>query len=120
LLDYQGDDGMWRQVVDYEPSWAESSATAMFAYAMIVGVQGELLPQEPYRYAIDRAWAALTARVDADGNLAAVCIGTGKDSDLAYYLARPTVAGDFHGQAPLLWLATALLDQPLGTRVHAD
>jgi rhamnogalacturonyl hydrolase YesR len=29
--------------------------------------------------------------------------------DLEYYLSRPRVAGDFHGQAPVLWLATGLL-----------
>jgi rhamnogalacturonyl hydrolase YesR len=120
LRDYQAESGMWRQVVDHEPSWAESSATAMFAYAMIVGIQSELLAEEPYQHAVDRAWAALAARVDAAGNLDAVCIGTGKNNDLAYYLARPTVAGDFHGQAPLLWLATALLDQRLGARVQAE
>ena len=120
LLRYQADSGMWRQVIDLEPSWAESSATAMFAYAMIVGVQNDLLPADPYQGAVDRAWAALLTRVDANGNLDAVCIGTGKSNDPAYYLARPTVAGDLHGQAPLLWLAIALLDSPLDASVHAE
>ena len=28
----------------------------------------------------------------------------------AYYLARPRVAGDFHGQAPVLWLAVQRIE----------
>ena len=38
-----------------------------------------------------------------------VCVGTGKKNDLQYYLNRPRVVGDTHGQAPMLWSATALL-----------
>lgn len=111
LLRFQSGEGMWRQVIDYEPSWVESSATAMFAFAMLVGIQKGLLPHEHYQEAVDRAWTALAQRVDSSGNLADVCIGTGKLNDLDYYLARPTVSGDYHGQAPMLWLATALLNR---------
>ena len=38
-----------------------------------------------------------------------VCEGTGKQNNLAYYLARKRRTGDFHGQAPVLWAATALM-----------
>jgi len=109
LLAYQGDDGMWRQVVDHEPAWAESSGTAMFAYAMAVGISNGLLSESEYRDAVERAWHGLSAYIDEDGNVGEVCIGTGKQNDLQYYLDRPRVNGDFHGQAPVLWLATALL-----------
>lgn len=40
---------------------------------------------------------------------AEVCIGTGKKNSRQYYLDRPRIAGDFHGQAPILWCAYALL-----------
>ncbi len=109
LLDYQGENGLWKQVVDNEKSWDESSASSMFAYAMLLGVQHDLLSSAPYQAAVDKAWAALTALIDPAGNVREVCIGTGKKNDLDYYLARPRVAGDFHGQAPVLWLAAELL-----------
>lgn len=109
LLKFQAENGMWRQVIDYEPSWTESSATAMFAYAMLLGIQRDLLPPDPYRAAVDRAWTALAGLIDAEGNVQDVCVGTGKKNDVDFYLARPRVAGDFHGQAPVLWLATLLL-----------
>jgi unsaturated rhamnogalacturonyl hydrolase len=111
LLTYQADSGMWRQVIDHEPAWQESSGTAMIAWAMQVGIGHGLLERERYRPAVERAWMALAGLVDAAGNLRGVCVGTGKQDDLGYYLARPRVAGDFHGQAPLLWLATSLLEE---------
>lgn len=109
LLGFQTENGLWRQVIDYEDSWEESSGSAMIAWAMLLGVQHGMLTAEPYRVAVDKAWKALTVLIDADGNVSEVCIGTGKKNDLEYYLARPRVAGDFHGQAPVLWLAAGLL-----------
>jgi len=109
LLDYQTEDGMWRQVIDYEPSWTESSATAMFAYALQLGIDRGFLQREGAELAVQKAWSALSRLIDAEGNVADVCVGTGKNNDLDYYLARPRITGDFHGQAPVLWLATELL-----------
>jgi unsaturated rhamnogalacturonyl hydrolase len=109
LLGYQNGDGLWRQVIDLDSAWGESSGTAMIAYAMAVGLDRGLLPEADFRHAVDAAWRGLTALIDEDGNVGEVCIGTGKKDDLQYYLDRPRVAGDFHGQAPVLWLATELL-----------
>jgi hypothetical protein len=38
-----------------------------------------------------------------------VCEGTGKKDDLQYYYERKRRTGDFHGQAPVMWAADALL-----------
>ncbi|EDY83711.1 Glycosyl Hydrolase Family 88 superfamily [Verrucomicrobiia bacterium DG1235] len=109
LLPLQSEAGYWRQLIDYPDSWEESSCTAMFAYAMEVGAQKEWLEADRYRPVVDRAWAALVARLDGEGNLDAICVGTGQSLDAQYYLDRPKHSGDFHGQAPLLWLAVELL-----------
>ncbi len=105
LLRYQARDGMWRQLLDREESFKETSATAMIGYAMAVGVKKGLLPRETYGPAVDRAWNALTRYIDPRGMIRDVCMGTGQSTDLNYYLARPRVTGDLHGQAPLLWFA---------------
>lgn len=106
LIKYQADDGMWRQLIDYPESWKESSGTAMFGYAFAIGVERGLLPQEPYANAAQKAWDALIKKVDDNGRLTDVCVGTGQSKEASYYLDRPTVTGDLHGQAPLLWFAT--------------
>jgi unsaturated rhamnogalacturonyl hydrolase len=109
LLIYQSNRGMWRQVIDYEPSWVESSCTAMFTYAIIVGINNGWLTEELYAPVVDKAWTALTDYIDSEGNVKEICVGTGQNSDLEYYLKRPRQIGDLHGQAPMLWLISELL-----------
>jgi rhamnogalacturonyl hydrolase YesR len=109
LISYQANDGMWRQLVDKPEAWKESSSTAMFGYAMTVGVKQGILPAKAYARAYQKAWDALVERIDAAGRLEDVCVGTGQSQDVNYYLERPRTTGDFHGQAPLLWFAEALL-----------
>jgi len=111
LLAFQTVNGMWRQLVDKEEAWEESSCTAMFGYAMSVGVKKGLLNDRKYRKAIDKAWVALVDHFDEKGNLTDICVGTGQRNDAGYYLARPKVSGDLHGQAPLLWFAAIRLSE---------
>lgn len=108
LLRHQAEDGMWRQLIDRPDAWKESSGTAMFGFAMAVGVRRGILADPAYARAARRAWTALATHVGADGRLSNVCVGTGQSRDAAYYLARPTVTGDLHGQAALLWFAAEL------------
>jgi len=109
LLKYQAEDGMWRQLIDRPESWKETSSTGMFAFAMITGVKNGWLPGKTYAPAARRAWLALTTYLDANGDIANVCEGTGKKNDYQYYIDRARKTGDMHGQAPVLWCATALL-----------
>jgi rhamnogalacturonyl hydrolase YesR len=108
LLAHQADDGMWRQLIDRPEAWKETSGTAMFGYAMAVGVRRGILDDPAYARAYRKAWTALAAYVGPDGKLSNVCVGTGQSEDAGYYLARPTVTGDLHGQATLLWFASEL------------
>ena len=109
LLRYQGADGMWRQLIDHPEAWPETSSSAMFTFAMITGVKNGWLPAATYGPAARRAWIAVVGYIDQNDDVTSVCEGTGKKDDLAYYLARRRRTGDFHGQAPVLWAATALL-----------
>jgi rhamnogalacturonyl hydrolase YesR len=111
LVKFQSDNGMWRQLIDYEYAWAESSCTAMFAYAMTVGVHQGWLEAAVYGPAVEKAWKALCAHVDREGNVREICIGTGQVDDIEFYLNRPRTLGDFHGQAPLLWLIGERLEK---------
>ncbi|HNW58292.1 MAG TPA: glycoside hydrolase family 88 protein [bacterium] len=111
LRRYQAEDGMWRQLIDTPSAWKESSATAMFGYAVTVGVNKGLLDPSLYKPVYEKAWEALLTYIGADGRVAEVCIGTGKSADITHYLTRPRVTGDLHGQAPVLWFACALLER---------
>jgi len=110
LRRYQAADGMWRQLVDHEAAWKETSASAMFGYAIAMGVRRGFLPVDQFAVVYEKAWLALVEYVNENGKMRNVCIGTGQSNDLEFYLKRPKTAGDFHGQAPILWFAYCLLD----------
>jgi rhamnogalacturonyl hydrolase YesR len=118
LLKYQAEDGLWRQLIDRPDVWAETSSTGMFTFAMVTGVKNGWLPGKTYGPAARKAWLGLIQHIDPDANVRDVCVGTNKanaevgsnpETQLKYYLDRPRRTGDLHGQAPLLWTATALL-----------
>ena len=118
LLKYQGDDGLWRQLVDHPEAWAETSGTGMFTFAMVTGVKNGWLDEKTYGPAARRAWLGLVKYIDEKSNVREVCVGTNKaaqevgpdiQTQLKYYLARPRNVGDLHGQAPVLWTASALM-----------
>jgi rhamnogalacturonyl hydrolase YesR len=109
LLLHQADDGMWRQIIDEPEFWKETSSTAMFTYAMITGVKNGWLDEKAYGTAARKAWLALVTYINDDDNLTEVCEGTGIGNNRNYYMNRRRIAGDLHGQAPLLWCAAALL-----------
>ena len=112
LRRHQRASGLWGQIVDDPESWDETSASAMFAYALQEGLNAGLFAPDDapdVAAAVDRAFRALVAKLDVYGNLADVCAGTGWKNDRRHYLTRPRVNGDPHGQAPLLWLCGALL-----------
>ena len=109
LLKYQASDGMWRQLIDDPESWPETSCTGMFTFAMITGVKNGWLDKEVYGAASRKGWLALISYIEANGDIREVCEGTNKKNDRQYYLDRKRLTGDMHGQAPVLWCATALL-----------
>jgi rhamnogalacturonyl hydrolase YesR len=109
LLNFQAEDGMWRQLIDVKESWKETSSSAMFGYAITMGVKRGLLPKSKFEASYQKAWLALTEYINEEGKLSNVCVGTGQSQDMNFYLERPTVTGDLHGQAPVLWFAYSLL-----------
>ena len=109
LKNHQRPDGMWNQLIDEPDFWPETSGTAMFTYAFIIGVQQGWLNASEYGSAARKAWLAMVLFIDERNNVTEVCVGTGKKNDKQYYYDRPRLAGDFHGQAPYLWCAAALL-----------
>lgn len=111
LLEFQAPSGMWNQLINEPDCWAESSGTAMFTYAIIVGVKKGWLEKDVYAPAAGKAWLALVQHINTDSDVTEVCVGTNKKNDKQYYYDRPRITGDLHGQAPVLWCAYALLSE---------
>ena len=110
LLRYRNAEGLWNQLIDQPDFWTETSGSAMFTYAFIRGVKEGWLPARTYAPAARKAWLALIPYINNNGDVTNICVGTGKKNDFNYYLDRPKMTGDYHGQGPYLWCAAALLE----------
>jgi len=109
LKKYQRPDGLWGQLIDKPESWVETSGSAMFTYAIIMGIKNGWLDATEYTPIARKAWIALTGYINKEGDIANVCEGTNRKNDYQYYLDRKQKTGDMHGQAPVLWCVYALL-----------
>ena len=110
LKDFQGEDGMWHQLLDYPDSFPETSCTGMFLFAMASGLNKDLLPEDEYLTAVTKGWNALASYVKDNGKTRNVCIGTNARNSEFHYLKRLRKTGDFHGQAAVLWATAAMAE----------
>ena len=97
----QGSVGMWHQLLDRTDSYLESSATAMFTFAIARGVNRGWLAST-YAPVAQTGWRALEQRVHADGRIEGICVGTTAAQDAVYYYNRPTDLGAMQGYGPAL------------------
>ena len=104
----QGPDGLWHQLLDREDSYLETSASAMFTYAIARGVnRGDLDPR--YARVARDGWRGVASRIRADGMIEGICTGTSVSDDIADYYGRPTPLNDVHGVGTVLLAASEIL-----------
>ena len=112
LVKVQGPNGLWYQVLDMKDNasnWEETSGSAMFTYAMIAGVRSGVLDAATFVPVIDKAWAGIQKKINANGDVSDICVGTWYKANAAEYMSLTRLTGDGHGQAPVLWAAAELL-----------
>ncbi|MCB0275970.1 MAG: glycoside hydrolase family 88 protein [Calditrichaeota bacterium] len=105
---YQGPEGLWHQLLDKTDSYPETSATAMFTYAVARAVRlGFLEPR--YLSIARRGWEGIASRIRPDGQVEGVCTGTVVSDDLVYYYRRPAPLNDVHGIGTVLLAGVEML-----------
>ncbi len=68
LVKLQHDDGLWRtSLLDSDGDNGEASGTAFFVYGIAWGLNRGLLPEETFRPAAEKGWAALEGCIQRDG-----------------------------------------------------
>ena len=98
----QSGSGFWHQLLDREDSYLETSATAIYAYAMARAIDRGWVDPLAYGPAVLLAWNAVTSKVNAQGQVEGTCVGTGMGFEPAFYYHRPTSPYAAHGYGPVL------------------
>ncbi len=98
----QSGSGFWHQLLDRDDSYLETSATAIYAFAMARAINRGWIDPVAYGPATILAWNAVTTKVNAQGQVEGTCVGTGMGFDPAFYYYRPTSPFAAHGYGPVL------------------
>jgi unsaturated rhamnogalacturonyl hydrolase len=107
MLAFQQKDGNWFALVHEPRSGPESSTAAFMAGAFYRGIKLGLLPAATFRPAADRAYDAMLANLDADGNLKGVSAAVYSALVEEHYWHVPVNFIVPWGQGPVLTAALA-------------
>lgn len=102
LAAVQGGAGLWHQLLDRSDTYLETSASAMFVYAIAHGINRGWLDARAYGPMVSLAWNAVAQKVNATGQVEGTCVGTGMGWDPMFYYHRPTNVLAAHGYGPVL------------------
>lgn len=109
LMALQGINGFWHQILDRQETYEETSATAIFAYALAHGVNEGWLDAEVFGPVAQLAWEAVSSKINSNGEVEGVCVGTGMAFDPAYYAYRPVSSKAAHGYGPVIWAGSEII-----------
>lgn len=108
-LRVQAPGGAWRNVLDDSASAVESSASAMIATALLIGIRSGELEAGRYFPAVSAAWTALAHSVDAGGHFIGVSFRPGLNRDASRYEHVPFAGNYPWGQGAYLRFAAEWL-----------
>lgn len=115
LANYQDGTGFWHQLIDRNDSYLETSATAIYTYAIARSINRGYVDAKVYGPMVCLAWNAVTTKVNDKGEVEGTCVGTGMGFDPAFYYYRPINVYAAHGYGPVL-LAGAEMIQLVKTQ----
>lgn len=105
----QSGEGLWHQLLDRADSYLETSATAIYVYAIAHAINQGWIEGITYGPVAQLGWHALAAQVSDKGLVGGTCVGTGMAFDPAFYYYRPVSAAAAHGYGPAIWAAAEMI-----------
>ena len=116
---YQGKNGLWHQLLDKEDSYEEITGTAMFVFGIARGVkEGWLHPD--FIYVAEQGLKGMMKKITDNGDVTAICVGTGIMPSATFYYNRPTQTNDPMGEGPVLRALIEMIDAPRYTEIKAE
>ncbi len=97
IAKYQSADGLWYQILDKNDSYLETSCSAMFIYSIARAVNQRWIDARYGSIAI-KGWEGLREnKIQLDGQVKDICVGTGIEDNLVFYYERPARLEEKHG-----------------------
>ena len=109
LAALQHHDGLWHQLLDRSDTYLETSATAIYTYCLAHAVNRGWIDAKVFAPVALLAWHAVSASVNAKGQVENVCVGTGMGFDAAFYAYRPVHVMAAHGYGPAIWAGAEII-----------
>jgi unsaturated rhamnogalacturonyl hydrolase len=100
--------GLWHQLLDRTDSPLETSASAMFTFAIARAVNRGWLDAGTYGPVAITGWDGVKSKISPDGKVTGTCIGTSYADDYPYYYNR-TFTDDVHGYGPVLLAGSEII-----------
>jgi len=110
LAAYQTKEGFWHQLIDRNDTYQETSATAIYTYAIARAVNRGYVDAQMYGPMANLAWNAVASKVTSAGQIEGICVGTGMAFDPAFYAFRPTSVKAAHGYGPTLLAGAEIIE----------
>lgn len=108
IANCQSGNGLWHQLLDRTDSYLETSASAMFTFALARAVNRGWLDAFSYGPVAIAGWNGLSTRISLEGRIDGTCVGTNYASDPVYYYNRPAT-DDVHGYGPVLMAGAEMI-----------
>ncbi len=102
LAAYQSGSGFWHQLLDKEDSYLETSATAIYTFAIARAINRGWIDPLAYSPMVLLGWNAIASKANDKGQVEGTCVGTGMAFDPAFYYHRPISPFAAHGYGPML------------------
>jgi rhamnogalacturonyl hydrolase YesR len=110
LCALQSSEGFWHQLLDRSDSYLETSATAIYCYAIAHAIRQGWLEGITYGGVAQLAWHAISTKITENGKVEGTCVGTGMAFDPAFYYYRPVSSAAAHGYGPVIWAAAEMIN----------
>jgi len=98
----QSSAGLWHQLLDRSDTYLETSASAIFVYAIAHGINRGWIGAAAHGPMVMLAWNAVAKKVNAQGQVEGTCVGTDMGFEPTFYSYRPTSVMAAHGYGPVL------------------
>ena len=108
LAGLQDGTGFWHNMLDKTDTYLETSATAMFTFAVAKGINEGWI-NHVYGPVAITGWNAVTTRVLEDGAVDGTCEGTTFAHDNTYYYYRGQSIHATHGYGPVLYAGAEMI-----------